>query len=79
MRYGLRIRRAKCNLCLIAEPVSDQGEDVALLMFTPTTSAPKIVPLTHRNVVASVHKYFLGMTYPHRHDVIVMRCSMVTG
>jgi acyl-CoA synthetase (AMP-forming)/AMP-acid ligase II len=32
------------------------GEDVALLMFTAgTTSAPKVVPLTHRNVVASVH------------------------
>lgn len=31
------------------------GEDVALLMFTAgTTSAPKLVPLTHRNVVASV-------------------------
>src|SRR5437870_5177469 len=30
------------------------GEDVALLMFTAgTTSAPKVVPLTHRNVVAS--------------------------
>jgi oxalate---CoA ligase len=32
------------------------GEDVALLMFTAgTTSAPKVVPLTHRNIVASVH------------------------
>ena len=32
------------------------GEDMALLMFTAgTTSAPKVVPLTHRNVVASVH------------------------
>ena len=31
------------------------GEDVALLMFTAgTTSAPKVVPLTHSNVVASV-------------------------
>jgi len=31
------------------------GEDVALLMFTAgTTSAPKVVPLTHRNIVASV-------------------------
>jgi acyl-CoA synthetase (AMP-forming)/AMP-acid ligase II len=31
------------------------GEDVALLMFTAgTTSAPKVVPLTHRNIVTSV-------------------------
>jgi acyl-CoA synthetase (AMP-forming)/AMP-acid ligase II len=31
------------------------SEDVALLMFTAgTTSAPKVVPLTHRNIVASV-------------------------
>jgi len=31
------------------------GEDVALLMFTAgTTSAPKLVPLTHSNVVASI-------------------------
>ena len=37
------------------------GEDVALLMFTAgTTSAPKVVPLTHRNVVASVHGITCG-------------------
>ena len=31
------------------------GEEIALLMFTAgTTSAPKVVPLTHSNVVASV-------------------------
>jgi len=37
------------------------GEDVALLMFTAgTTSAPKLVPLTHRNVVASVHDISSG-------------------
>jgi oxalate---CoA ligase len=37
------------------------GEDVALLMFTAgTTSAPKVVPLTHRNVVASVHSISSG-------------------
>jgi oxalate---CoA ligase len=37
------------------------GEDVALLMFTAgTTSAPKVVPLTHRNVVASVHGIACG-------------------
>jgi acyl-CoA synthetase (AMP-forming)/AMP-acid ligase II len=32
-----------------------EGEDVALLVFTAgTTSAPKVVPLTHRNIIASV-------------------------
>jgi oxalate---CoA ligase len=37
------------------------GEDVALLMFTAgTTSAPKIVPLTHRNIVASVQSISSG-------------------
>jgi len=37
------------------------GEDIALLMFTAgTTSAPKVVPLTHRNVVASVHGISTG-------------------
>src|SRR6201987_4989652 len=37
------------------------GEDVALLMFTAgTTSAPKVVALTHRNVVASVHGISTG-------------------
>ncbi|MGA2355366.1 MAG: AMP-binding protein [Terriglobales bacterium] len=37
------------------------GDDVALVMFTAgTTSAPKVVPLTHRNVVASVHGIACG-------------------
>jgi oxalate---CoA ligase len=36
-------------------------EDVALLMFTAgTTSAPKVVPLTHRNIVASIHSISSG-------------------
>jgi oxalate---CoA ligase len=38
---------------VVSAPID--GEDVALLMFTAgTTSAPKVVPLTHRNIVASI-------------------------
>jgi oxalate---CoA ligase len=37
------------------------GDDVAVLMFTAgTTSAPKLVPLTHRNIAASVHSISSG-------------------
>jgi acyl-CoA synthetase (AMP-forming)/AMP-acid ligase II len=37
------------------------GDDIALVMFTAgTTSAPKVVPLTHRNIVASVQSISLG-------------------
>jgi oxalate---CoA ligase len=37
------------------------GEDVALLMFTAgTTSAPKLVPLTHSNVAASIRNIVRG-------------------
>ena len=50
------------------------GEDVALLMFTAgTTSAPKVVPLTHRNVVASVHGISCGYDLsPQDATLIVM-------
>jgi acyl-CoA synthetase (AMP-forming)/AMP-acid ligase II len=50
------------------------GEDVALLMFTAgTTSAPKVVPLTHRNVVASVHGIACGYELsPQDTTLIVM-------
>jgi oxalate---CoA ligase len=50
------------------------GEDVALLMFTAgTTSAPKVVPLTHRNVVASVHGISSGYDLsPQDATLIVM-------
>jgi acyl-CoA synthetase (AMP-forming)/AMP-acid ligase II len=50
------------------------GEDVALLMFTAgTTSAPKVVPLTHRNVVASVHGISTGYDLsPQDATLIVM-------
>jgi acyl-CoA synthetase (AMP-forming)/AMP-acid ligase II len=50
------------------------GEDVALLMFTAgTTSAPKVVPLTHRNVVASVHSIASGYDLsPQDATLIVM-------
>jgi len=50
------------------------GEDVALLMFTAgTTSAPKVVPLTHRNVVASVQGISCGYDLsPQDATLIVM-------
>jgi oxalate---CoA ligase len=50
------------------------GEDVALLMFTAgTTSAPKVVPLTHRNLVASVHGIACGYDLsPQDATLIVM-------
>jgi oxalate---CoA ligase len=50
------------------------GEDVALLLFTAgTTSAPKLVPLTHRNVVASVRGISCGYELsPQDATLIVM-------
>jgi oxalate---CoA ligase len=50
------------------------GEDVALLMLTAgTTSAPKVVPLTHRNVVASVRGISCGYELsPQDATLIVM-------
>ena len=50
------------------------GEDVALLMFTAgTTSAPKVVPLTHRNLVASAHGISRGYDLsPQDATLIVM-------
>jgi acyl-CoA synthetase (AMP-forming)/AMP-acid ligase II len=50
------------------------GEDVALLMFTAgTTSAPKIVPLTHRNILASVQGISSGYELsPQDATLIVM-------
>jgi acyl-CoA synthetase (AMP-forming)/AMP-acid ligase II len=50
------------------------GEDVALLMFTAgTTSAPKVVPLTHRNIVASVRSISSGYDLsPQDATLIVM-------
>lgn len=50
------------------------GDDVALVMFTAgTTSAPKVVPLTHRNVVASVHSISSGYDLsPQDTTLIVM-------
>jgi len=50
------------------------GENVALLMFTAgTTSAPKMVPLTHRNLVASVHGISCGYDLsPQDATLIVM-------
>jgi oxalate---CoA ligase len=53
---------------------SIDGDDVALLMFTAgTTSAPKVVPLTHRNLVASVHGISCGYDLsPQDATLIVM-------
>ena len=50
------------------------GDDVALVMFTAgTTSAPKAVPLTHRNIVASVHSISSGYDLsPQDATLIVM-------
>jgi acyl-CoA synthetase (AMP-forming)/AMP-acid ligase II len=50
------------------------GEDVALLMLTAgTTSAPKIVPLTHRNILASVQGISSGYDLsPQDATLIVM-------
>lgn len=50
------------------------GEDVALLMYTAgTTSAPKVVPLTHSNVVASVYGISAGYDLsPQDATLIVM-------
>ena len=50
------------------------GEDVALLMFTAgTTSAPKLVPLTHSNVVASIRGIVSGYDLsPQDATLIVM-------
>jgi oxalate---CoA ligase len=50
------------------------GEDVAFVMFTAgTTSAPKVVPLTHRNIVASVRSISSGYDLsPQDATLIVM-------
>jgi len=50
------------------------GEDVALLMFTAgTTSAPKLVPLTHSNVAASIRGIVSGYDLsPQDATLIVM-------
>jgi oxalate---CoA ligase len=50
------------------------GENIALLMFTAgTTSAPKLVPLTHRNIVASVQNISSGYDLsPQDSTLIVM-------
>jgi acyl-CoA synthetase (AMP-forming)/AMP-acid ligase II len=50
------------------------GKDVALLMFTAgTTSARKVVPLTHRNIVASVRSISSGYDLsPQDATLIVM-------
>jgi len=50
------------------------GDDVALVMFTAgTTSAPKVVPLTHRNIAASVQSISSGYDLsPQDATLIVM-------
>jgi acyl-CoA synthetase (AMP-forming)/AMP-acid ligase II len=57
-----------------ARPAPIGGEDVALLMFTAgTTSAPKLVPLTHGNIVASVRDISSGYDLsPQDATLIVM-------
>jgi oxalate---CoA ligase len=55
-----------------SEPID--SEDVALVMFTAgTTSAPKLVPLTHRNIAASVQRIASGYDLsPQDTTLIVM-------
>jgi oxalate---CoA ligase len=49
------------------------SEDVALLIFTAgTTSAPKIVPLTHRNIVASVQTISSGYDLSPRDATLIV-------
>jgi oxalate---CoA ligase len=61
------------DLAAVASPPID-GEDVALVMFTAgTTAAPKVVPLTHRNLVASVRGISCGYELsPQDATLIVM-------
>src|SRR6266850_1871596 len=43
------------------EPRVTEGDDIALLMFTGgTTGAPKLVPLTHHNIAASIEHISSG-------------------
>jgi acyl-CoA synthetase (AMP-forming)/AMP-acid ligase II len=55
-----------------SEPID--GDDVAMVMFTAgTTSAPKLVPLSHRNIVASVQSIASGYDLsPQDATLIVM-------
>jgi len=58
-----------------AEPnISIKSEDVALLMFTGgTTGAPKLVPLTHRNIAASIENISSGYALsPNDSTLVVM-------
>jgi len=49
------------------------GEDVALLMFTAgTTSAPKLVPLTHGNVAASIRGIVSGYDLSPRDATLIV-------
>jgi acyl-CoA synthetase (AMP-forming)/AMP-acid ligase II len=61
------------DLAAVASAPIDR-EDVALLMFTAgTTSAPKVVPLTHRNIVTSIHSISSGYDLsPQDATLIVM-------
>lgn len=54
--------------------VSIDSDDVALLMFTGgTTGAPKLVPLTHRNIIASIRNISSGYALsPSDATLIVM-------
>ncbi len=76
--YGVRIkntgRQSPASGVSANTTVPIDGEDVALLMFTAgTTSAPKLVPLTHRNVVASIRGIVSGYDLsPQDATLIVM-------
>ena len=76
--YEVRIanRNGQSPASGVAAETSAQidGEDVAFVMFTAgTTSAPKVVPLTHRNIVASVQSISSGYDLsPQDATLIVM-------
>jgi len=61
VRIANRNRRRPASGFGAESNVLINGDDVALLMLTAgTTSAPKLVPLTHRNIAASVHSISSG-------------------
>jgi acyl-CoA synthetase (AMP-forming)/AMP-acid ligase II len=76
--YDVRIqntgRQSPAPGMYAARPAPIDGGDVALLMFTAgTTSAPKLVPLTHSNVVASIQGIVSGYDLsPQDATLIVM-------
>jgi acyl-CoA synthetase (AMP-forming)/AMP-acid ligase II len=73
VRFANRNGLSAASAVAAETSVPIDGEDVALVMFTAgTTSAPKIVPLTHRNIVASVHGICSGYDLSPRDTTLVV-------